>query len=142
MIDDEKYDKFIKNTNKKYKVTNDGKILNTETNSFEEFRIFAGYKTTKKINGQSYFVHRLVAEYFVENKEDNPFVNHINEDKLDNRYINLEWVTQKENCKKHSKNISHPRKVIQRKLSGEFVASYDSVTKAAKAIGVTRTAYK
>jgi transposase len=42
-------------------------------------------------------VHRIVAQVFVENLENKPEVNHINGNKLDNVYTNLEWVTRLEN---------------------------------------------
>jgi hypothetical protein len=42
-------------------------------------------------------VHRLVAKAFLENKDCLTHVNHINEDREDNRSSNLEWCTHREN---------------------------------------------
>ena len=48
-------------------------------------------------HGKSYLVHRLVAMAFIEKEEGKIWVNHIDENKKNNKVWNLEWVTPKEN---------------------------------------------
>lgn len=60
-----------------------------------------GYETTNlrkyRSKSESFSVHRLVANHFLENPEKKPQVNHIDGNKLNNNISNLEWVTAKEN---------------------------------------------
>lgn len=66
----------------------------------------------------SFRVHRAVAELYVPNTENKPYVDHINTNIHDNRAINLRWVTIKENnnnplTKQH---MSDAAKVAQNRL--------------------------
>ena len=86
-----------------YMISNDGRVMNKETN---EIRIPSltpnGYLTLALYrHGISYStsIHRLVAEYFVPNSDvkNNTQVDHKDGNKQNNWYWNLEWVTPKEN---------------------------------------------
>ena len=52
-------------------------------------------------------IHRMVAECFIPNPDNKPFVDHINENKADNRVENLRWATNSENQQNISSNRSN-----------------------------------
>lgn len=64
------------------------------------FRVCLWFKS----KNTTYAIHRLVAEAFVPNPDDKPIVNHIDGNKQNNLYTNLEWVTREENEKHASDN--------------------------------------
>lgn len=84
-----------------YSVSTDGDIKNNTTQRILKYYIRNGYKsiTLSKNNAKKTFnIHNIVAEHFLEKPNNkNYVVNHINEDKLDNRINNLEYITYKEN---------------------------------------------
>lgn len=81
-------------------------------------------------------VHRLVAEAFLENPNNLPFVNHINENKKDNCVENLEWCTPKQNIEAyHSTRIQ----IYQYDLNGNLLKIWNSTTKAAETLNGDKT---
>ena len=62
---------------------------------------FKGYPRVSirldKKKSRSFYLHRLVALAFLENPLNKPCVNHIDGDKLNSHFSNLEWCTNEEN---------------------------------------------
>lgn len=73
-----------------------------------------GYKTvplTKNGKTKTVYVHRIVAEAFIDNPDNLPYINHKDEDKTNNFVENLEWCTAQYNAtygkarEKHAKAL-------------------------------------
>ena len=119
----------------------DGRIL-TKGIILKQRPIPSGYMSVV-INNKTVYIHRAVAMAFVPGYFEGAEVNHKDENRQNNRYDNLEWVSHKDNLNYGSHNTKMREKktilygcpVDQYTKEGEFVASYPSIRAAARAIG-------
>ena len=112
----------------------------------------AGYKfveLNKDGKGKIYKVHRLVALAFLENPNNLPEVNHKDEDKSNNFFKNLEWITCKNNCNygtrnkkisdtKRSKKHYKSKPVLMFTLDDVFIRRFKSIAEANEYLGKNR----
>lgn len=131
--------KFIHGT-KGYKVSSYGQIENRTGRRSECGINQSGYKNVK-ISEHQYLVHRLVAQAFLPNPENKPFVNHINGKKDDPRLVNLNWSTNKENAQ-HAVETGLNKSgkgVIQYDMNNNKIAEYKSQSEASRKTGINRS---
>ena len=109
-----------------------GKILKQQLNTNNYYRVYLCKYGVKK----RFYVHRLVISSFLPNPLGKLEINHINENRKDNRLENLEWSTKKENMRhgtireRISKKLSKP--VIQKTLDGVFLKRWNSVSETSR----------
>ena len=118
--------KNIKGYDGLYQVSNKGRIKSfycnkcihgniknvNRTRILEPFDNGSGYLVvglTKNKKRKNYYIHRLVADAFIENKDNKEEVNHIDFNKKNNSLENLEWVTSRENSIHAIEKIKKPR---------------------------------
>lgn len=76
--------------------------LNIERHKKDNKRVRPGLSTNGYIKG--YYLHRIVAEHFIDNPNNLPEVNHIDGDFYNNRDDNLEWISKIDNMRHANEN--------------------------------------
>ena len=74
------------------------------------------------VRRKTHMLHRLVAQAFIPNPDNKPFVNHIDGNKLNNRVENLEWCTTAEN-NRHARETGLHHQAVGHKITYKDAAS-------------------
>ena len=126
-----------------YEVSNLGKVRNIKSGRIlkpflhrDGYLVHGLYENNKRKN---LFLHRIMAIAFIDNPEEKPKVNHIDENKLNNDLSNLEWCTVREN-NIHGTRIKRIaeknfEKVIQLDLNDNILNEFESMTQAEQKTG-------
>jgi hypothetical protein len=98
-----------------------------------------------RVNIKKYALHRLIAQTFIPNLENKPFVNHIDGDKTNNSVSNLEWCTCSEN-NLHNHKIGltkgNTRKIIQYDLEMNEIKKFYRILDASKELNISYSCIK
>lgn len=141
----------IEGYNGKYIVSNLGNVRSvayrTQHKLLTKVTNYKGYLRVRLPDGLKY-IHRLVAQAFIENPDNLPQINHKNENKTDNRVSNLEWCSSLYNIRYGTgierrsykrtllRNGTSSVPIIQFDLQGNYIAKYPSAREAARQLSL------
>ena len=94
-----------------------------------------------------FYIHRLVAEHYIDNPNNKPYVNHIDGNTKNNHVSNLEWCTPKENVIHAVKNLGVMKQYMlannkrMRPIEGtntktKEIRQFKSINEAARELGI------
>ena len=125
--------KGMENIRDIYFITTDGKVISYgnygsstlgEPKELKQYVKTGGYLNVGLMDNDGKVkyirVHRLVALAFIPNPQEKEYVNHLDENRQNNKMQNLEWVTPKEN-----NHHSLLKKVYVYNLKGELLKIYN-----------------
>ena len=131
----------------KYEVSNLGRVRNIKSGRILKPHLnhngYLKHHLYKHNKLKELFLHRIIAIAFIDNPEEKPQVNHIDENKLNNDLSNLEWCTERENVihgtrtKRAAEKLS--KKVIQLDLNDNVLNEFESMVQAGQETGVSRS---
>ena len=117
-----------------------GKVLKPVDNTYGYLRVHLYQNGEKKW----IYIHKLVALAFIPNPMDLVEVNHRDENKLNNRVENLEWVTRQQNNSYGTRNerigLGHRKPVEQYDICGSYIRTWISISEAVRQTGICQSA--
>ena len=133
-----------------YRISNHGRVYSDKTNKILKPQLDRnGYARVKLYtNGQFIMkqIHRLVAQEFVPNPNNEKIINHINCCKSDNHYKNLEWCNYSynnkyaydkgQNTKRYGSANGRAVKIAQFDNDGKFIKYWESISVCARELGI------
>lgn len=137
--------KDIKDYKGLYQVSNLGnikrvgrKILKLKKDKRNYLRVIL----SKNGKTKTFLVHRLVAQAFIKNPFNKPYINHKNENPSDNNINNLEWATNSENllynnCLKKGKRLKQGKPIIQFDKNMNKINEYGSMAEASEITNIS-----
>lgn len=149
--------KAVKGYEGLYDVSNFGRVRSLINNKILKpdiglYKVVTLYKNKQR---KRFYIHRLVAFSFIENKENKPMVNHIDGNKLNNNVSNLEWCTCQENNKhaflkglnkgsygmlgKTGKLNKKSKIVLQYDLDGNFIKEWYGLSEIERKLNISST---
>lgn len=135
---------------KEYYITDSGKVLNSVGHIMATYVLNSEYEAIR-ICGNHFLIHRLVAEYFCPGYKEGYVVDHIDNNRLNNKASNLHWVTIQENVddivRRGKMDTESARQALKKrrntavymldKNTEKILAKFDSIREAGKVVGVS-----
>lgn len=126
-----------------YSVSNYGKVYsfikNRVLSAKSNGRGYLQIELTKDKKQKMHYVHRLVAQAFLDNPNNLPEVNHKDENAQNNCVCNLEWCSTKYNLSygtRVERMIKHCKKAVEQiDMSGNVVMVFESLADAERKYG-------
>ena len=126
-----------------YHVSNKGRVKNIKTGKLlkitKDSRNYYRVRLHSDGMDKTIRIHRLVGIHFLSNPDNFEEINHIDENKQNNRVDNLEWCSRKYNVNfgsrtvRQAQNVSKP--IVQSSIAGEVISRFPSISEAAKQTG-------
>lgn len=130
-------------------IRKDGKQMTVQGLQLMQQTDKKGYRRIRLIDNsgkkRGVLVHRAVAEAFIDNPNNDEFVNHIDGNKGNNKSSNLEWCSPRDNVRHAwrnglaSNNINYAINALKKPVISDTGKIYESVKEASEDTGIDKT---